>query len=116
MKTKLVLAFLLLTFAYSCKKDANSSLVIGKWRTTEILFTANMSEPLYIQFMSPARVQSTFFSDCTGYSISGDNLTLKFTGAADLTQLSFTYSIKGDTLILNQNNCSSGCNLSFVKE
>ena len=117
MKSKITLVLLILFCAFSCKKESGSDALTGKWRTTEILFTAaNTSGPLYIQFIWPSKVQSTFFSACTGYSISGSNLTLKFTGAADLTQTTYAYAIKQDTLTLNQNNCSNNCTLTFVKE
>ncbi|MBS1532409.1 MAG: hypothetical protein JSU01_19055, partial [Bacteroidetes bacterium] len=97
MKLKITLAFILLLSAFSCKKETGSDALTGKWRTTEILFTGNMSEgPLYIQFIWPGKVQSTFFSKCTGYSTSGDKLTLKNTGAA-VSQLNYTYTIKHDT-------------------
>jgi hypothetical protein len=115
MKPKIILAFILLLSAFSCKKEASSDALTGKWRTTEILFTTNMSEPLYIQFIFPGKVQSTFFSKCTGYNINGGDLTLKYTGAS-ISQAAYTYSIKQDTLTLNQNNCTSGCTLTFVKE
>jgi hypothetical protein len=115
MKLKITLAFILLAFVCSCKKDANSDAITGKWRTTEIFFTANMSEPLYIQFIWPGKVQSTFFSKCTGYSINGSNLTLKNTGA-QVSQLNYTYAIKQDTLTLYPIDNSNGGNLTFVKE
>src|SRR5579871_6473538 len=107
MKSKIILGFILLASTFSCKKESGSDALTGKWRTTEIFYTANISEPLYVQFIWPGKVQSTFFGNCTGYTMSGDNLTLKFNGAADLTQTTYTYSIKQDTLTLNQDNCSS---------
>ena len=116
MKPKIILAFILLTFAFSCKKEAGRDALTGKWRTTEILFTANISEPLYIQFIWPGKVQSSFFSKCTGYSTSGDGLTLKYTGAT-ISQAAYTYTIKQDTLTLYPIECAgAGCNLTFVKE
>jgi len=120
MKLKITLAFILLLSAFSCKKDANGGPIVGKWRTTEIFLMTNISEPLYIQFMSPNKVQSTFFSKCTGYSINGDNLTLKNTGAA-VSQLNYSYTIKQDTLTLHPSdsstsNSSGEANLTFVKE
>ncbi len=117
MKLKITLVLLLVSFAFGCKKETNGDALTGKWRTTEILFTSNSnSGPLYIQFIWPGNVQSTFFTECIGYNISGKNLTLKFNGAADLTQATYTYTIKQDTLKLNQNNCTSNCSLTFVKE
>jgi hypothetical protein len=115
MKLKITLASILLIFAFSCKKDATNNAIVGKWRTTEILLTANISEPLYIQFIWPGKVQSTYFSKCTGFSINGDNLTLKNTGAA-VSQLTYTYSIKQDTLTLYPTDNSSNSYLTFVKE
>ena len=117
LKSKITLGLFFLICAFSCKKESGSDALTGKWRTTEILFTAaNSSGPLYIQFIWPGKVQSTFSLACTGYSISGHNLTLKFNGAADLTQTTYTYSIKQDTLTLYQTNCSNNCTLTFVKE
>jgi hypothetical protein len=116
MKLKTTLAFILLLFAFACKKNAESDAVTGKWRTTEIFFTsANSDGPLYIQFIWPGKVQSTYFSKCTGYSIKGNNLTLENTGAPNLT---YSYTIKSDTLTLyNAAGCSTGnCNAAFVKE
>jgi hypothetical protein len=116
MKLKIILGFVLLLAAFSCKKDANGGPIIGKWRTTEILFTANISEPLYIQFISPDKIQSTFFSKCTGYNIKGDNLTLKYADAS-ISQVTYTYTIRQDTLTLNADDCpDGGCSLTFVKE
>jgi hypothetical protein len=120
MKLKITLALILLLSAFSCKKDANGGPVVGKWRTTEIFLMTNISEPLYIQFISPDKVQSTFFSKCTGYSINGDNLTLKNTDA-QVSQLNYTYSIKQDTLTLHPSDSSTiansnGVDLTFVKE
>jgi hypothetical protein len=116
MKLKITLGLILLACTFSCKKEARSDALTGKWRTTEILFTANMSEPLYIQFIWPGKVQSTFFSKCTGYSASGDGLTLKYTDAT-ISQASYMYNIKHDTLTLYPIDCSgAGCNLTFVKE
>ena len=116
MKSRFTLVLLLLIGAFSCKKESGSDALTGKWRTTEILFTDNSSSgPLYIQFIWPGKVQSTFFSACTGYTLNGNNLLLINTGA-QVSQLSYTYSIKQDTLTLDQNNCTSGCTLTFVKE
>src|SRR3569623_1532836 len=97
MKPKTILAFILLAFAFSCKKEAGSDALTGKWRTTEILYTNNTSEPLYIQFIWPGKVQSTFFSKCTGYIASSDGLTLKYTNAT-ISEASYGYNIKQDTL------------------
>ena len=119
MKLKITLGLILLLFAFSCKKDANGGPIVGKWRTTEMFFTmSSISEPLYIQFISPDKVQSTFFSKCTGYSTNGNELTLKYTGAS-ISQATYTYTIKQDTLILYPDPSSSecsGCNFTFVKE
>jgi hypothetical protein len=115
MKLKITLASVLLIFAFSCKKEATSNPIVGKWRTTEILFTANISEPLYIQFIWPGKVQSTYFSKCTGFSIDGSDLTLKNTGAA-VSQLNYRYSIKQDTLTLYPTDNSANSDLTFVKE
>ena len=115
MKLKITLAAILLIFAFSCKKDTTSDAITGKWRTTEILLTDNISEPLYIQFIWPGKVQSTYFSKCTGFSIDGDNLTLKNTGAT-VSQLNYKYSIKQDTLTLYPTDNSSNSYLTFVKE
>jgi hypothetical protein len=121
MKTKITLAFILLAFTFSCKKDANSDALTGKWRTTEILFTANMSEPLYIQFTPPGKVQSTYFQYCTGYTVTDNILTLKYTGSPGIAQATYSYSIKNDTLSLYPNNSpesanGNGVDLTFVKE
>ncbi|MGZ3777099.1 MAG: hypothetical protein ACXVIY_05125 [Mucilaginibacter sp.] len=121
MKTKFTLALILLALAFSCKKDANSSPIDGKWRTTEILFTPNMTEALYIQFIPPGKVQSTFFSNCSGYSINGNDLTLKYNSSSSINQASYTYSIKNDTLSLSPVNGPESANgssivLTFVKE
>lgn len=123
MTPKIILAFILLLFAFSCKKDANGGSIIGKWRTTEFYFASNgplqytaqtPAGPLYIQFNWPGTVQSTYFTKCTGYSIKGNNLTLINTGAANITCV---YTIKSDTLTLSPDNCPSGnCNTIFVKE
>ena len=116
MKPKITLAFLLLLSIFSCKKDSNNYPLVGKWRTTEILYTAILTEPPYIQFSSAGKVQSTFFFYCTGYSVNGNDLTLKYTGSPSLTQVNYTYTIKGDTLTMRADTCSSNCNLTFVKE
>lgn len=117
MKLKITLAFILLASAFSCKKEANSDALTGKWRTTEILLTPATNQPLYIQFSWPDKAQSTFFPNCTGYSLNGNNLTLKNTGIA-ATQVTYTYTIKQDTLTLYPTNSSdcSGCSFPFVKE
>jgi len=116
MKLKITLAFISLAFVFSCKKETSSDALTGKWRTTEIFFMANASGGLlYIQFIWPGKVQSTYFSKCTAYSINGSNLTLKYTGAP-VSQVIYTYTIKRDTLTLYPNDSSSGGNMTFVKE
>jgi hypothetical protein len=117
MKLKIIPGLILLACTFSCKKETHSDALTGKWRTTRILYTNNsMSGPLYIQFIWPGKVQSTFFSKCTGYSASSDGLTLKFTGA-EISQASYMYNIRQDTLTLYPIECSGGgCNLTFVKE
>src|ERR1700740_2290370 len=116
MKLKITLAFISLAFVFSCKKETGSDALIGKWRTTEIFFMANTSGgPLYIQFIWPGKVQSTYITKCTGYSTDGNTLTLKYTGAP-VSQATYTYTIKQDTLTLYPGAGLSGGNMIFVKE
>ena len=129
MKLKIALGLVIVLFAFSCKKDSNSNPLIGKWRSTEIYYppdgegmymtkyginTANGE--LYVQFGQGGAIQSTFFSDPTSYSTKGNAITIYFTGAADLTQSNFTYTIKKDTLTLYPTSDCSGCSFPFVKE
>lgn len=116
MKLTIIPGLILLACTFSCKKEAHSDALTGKWRTTQILYTANLSEPLYVQFIWPGKVQSTFFSKCTGYSASGHDLTLKFTNST-ISQASYTFYIKQDTLTLSPIELScAACGLTFVKE
>jgi hypothetical protein len=116
MKLKIALAFILLLSAFSCKKDANNGPLIGKWRTTQIFYMNYMAEQPYIQFSPQGKVQSTYFSNCTGYSTSGNNLTLKFTGPPGLTEATYAYRIKNDTLTLYTGDSTGAPDKTFVKE
>lgn len=115
---KIILALIVLLSAFSCKKDAKTDALTGKWRTTQIFYLANtnMSEPLYIQFISPGKVQSTYFQYCTGYSVNGNDLTLKYTGSPGITQATYAFSIKHDTLTLYIGDSTGAPDLTFVKE
>lgn len=115
MKLKITLAFMFFAFVFSCKKDATNNPLTGKWRTTDIFYTSNMSEPLYIQFIWPGKVKSTYFSKCTSYSAEGNNLTLINTGTP-ITKLTFTYTISQDSLTLYPSDNFNNSNLTFVKE
>jgi len=117
MKPKIILVFILLLSAFSCKKEAKTDALTGKWRTTALLYTTNMTEAPYIQFIYPGKVQSTYFQYCTSYSVNGSALTLKYTGSPSISQENYTYYIKQDTLTLNTNDpTANSFPLTFVKE
>lgn len=128
MKLKIASAFIFLLFAFSCKKDANNSL-IGKWRTTQIYYAADgqgmymtkygintAGGQLYVQFGLAGTIQSTFFADSRSYSVKGNQITINLTGAADVTQATYAYTIKNDTLKMYPNEGCSGCVFPFVRE
>ena len=118
MKLKITLASILLLVVFSCKKGANNGPIVGKWRSTQLLLMNAISEPLYVQFNASGTVQSTYFTNCTGYSVTGNDLTLKYTGSS-ISQVDYTYSIKQDTLTLYPTDATTscvGCSFSFVKE
>ena len=117
MKLKITSGLILLLFAFSCKKDANSGPLVGKWQYAgPPLFTVNISGGLYVQFEANGQVQSTYFSDCTKYSITGSNsVALTFTGQYAGID-AYTYTVNQDTLKMTAKNCTGGCTVPFVKE
>jgi hypothetical protein len=117
MKPKITAVLIVLLFAFSCKKDSNSPSLAGKWQYAgPILFTVNIAGGLYVQFETNGQVQSTYFTDCTKYSITGNNsVALTFTGQYAGTD-AYDYSINGDTLKMTAKNCTQGCTVPFVRD
>lgn len=122
MKLKITLALIAISLAFSCKKDPNNGSLIGKWHSTQVLFPPGIYQPegatgdLYVQFGKAGAIQSTYFAGCTSYSVAGNQITINFTGAADLTQAKYTYTIMRDTLKLYPAAECPGCVFPFVRE
>jgi hypothetical protein len=124
MKPRIVLPFFLLLFAFSCKKDTNNAQLIGKWIVVSgtggpgsrpVFFMANTPGPTYVQFEDLGKIQTTFFINCIKYSVSGNEIVLTYDDSSAISNVKYSYSIKNDTLIMNDESCA-GCQVVFAKQ
>jgi len=124
MKLGIVLPFILLLFAFSCKKDTNNAQLIGKWIEVSgtggtgdrpAFFMANTPGPAYVQFEDSGKIQTTFFINCIKYSVSGSEIMLTYDDSSTISNIKYNYSIRSDTLIMNDENCA-GCQVIFARQ
>ncbi|MCL2020153.1 MAG: hypothetical protein FWG70_10420 [Oscillospiraceae bacterium] len=129
MKTKTIKAITLLIvlsvfiglFAACNSNGGNENSLIGKWRITDAIipFTREFKDDAtwveIIEFSSePMRVDGT-------YTVDGDKLSLFITKIAgkippDETPLEFSYTFKGDELVLISLNDLVGSEQIYIRE
>jgi hypothetical protein len=125
MKLKITLGLILLLFVFSCKKEATSNpQLIGKWTEVnatgipgdgEVYFLNIASGPPYVQFGNAGEIQTNLFINCIKYSISGSKMVLTYNNGSAINNITYDYSIRQDTLIMNSEACS-GCQVVLAKQ
>jgi len=123
MNPRIVLPFILLLFTFSCKKDTNNAQLIGKWIEVSgttgpgdrpVFFMANTPGPAYVQFGDSGKILTTFFINCIKYNVSGSVIALTYDDSSTISNVKYNYSIRNDTLIMNNENCTR-CQVIFAR-